>query len=86
MGSSWSDAYSSLNRVILPRNEEEEIMGYILGLLGMWIFSDAVYSYTLYINAPSYDGKRQNWKQDHWVRAVRAAASIAIMIIGGMLI
>ncbi len=53
----------------------------------MWIFSDAIYSYTLYINAPSYDGKkRQTWRQDHWVRAVRAGAAMAIMIIGGILI
>ena len=53
----------------------------------MWIFSDAVYSYTLYINAPTYDNsQRQTWKKDHWVRAVRAGVAIAIIIIGAMII
>lgn len=61
------------------------MIGYILGLIGMWIFSDAVYSITLYLNAPSYDGIKQNWKHDHWVRAVRAGTAIAVMIIGGMI-
>lgn len=62
------------------------MLGYILGLLGMWIFSDAVYSYTLYINAPSYDGSdKQTWHKDHWVRAVRAGVAVAIMVIGFML-
>ena len=60
--------------------------GYIIGLIGMWIFSDAVYSYTLYVNAKSYDGEKQNWKQDHWVRAIRAGLSIALMVIGYTLI
>ena len=59
--------------------------GYILGLLGMWIFSDAIYSYVLYVNAPTYNSSsRQTWKKDHWVRAVRAAMAIAIMIIGSI--
>ena len=62
------------------------MLGYIIGLIGMWIFSDAVYSYTLYVNAKSYDGAKQNWKQDHWVRAVRAALSISLIVIGGLMI
>jgi len=62
------------------------MMGYILGLIGMWIFSDAVYSYTLYANNPTYDeNKRQTWKKDHWVRLVRAILAIGIMVIGGIL-
>lgn len=61
-------------------------MGYILGLIGMWIFSDAVYSYTLYANSPTYDvNKRQTWKKDHWVRLVRAILAVGIMVIGGIL-
>ena len=65
--------------------EAQSLMtGYILGLLGMWIFSDAIYSYVLYVNALSYDGKKQNWKRDHWVRAVRAVAAIVVIIIGGI--
>jgi len=60
------------------------MMGYIIGLLGVWIFSDAIYSYTLYINAASYDGKRQTWARDHWIRAVRASIGIILIIMGGL--
>ena len=59
------------------------LYGYILGLLGCWIFGDAIYSITLYLNAPSYEGSpKQTWKVDHWVRAVRGAMGIAIIVIG----
>ena len=47
---------------------------------GMWIFSDAVYSYTLYLNAASYEnGRRQDFRHDHWVRLLRG-------VCGGLLI
>ena len=56
---------------------------YITGLIGMWILSDAIYSYTLYLNAPSYEGaKKQTWKKDHWVRAVRGVCGIVLIWIG----
>lgn len=62
-----------------------EIGDYIVGLLGMWILSDAILSWSLYINSPSYEGSpRQTWKRDHWVRAVRGLVGIALMIIGGL--
>jgi len=58
-------------------------MGYIIGLLGMWIFSDGVLSITLYYHAPSYEGsKKQTWGRDHWVRAIRMACGIILMVIG----
>lgn len=58
-------------------------MGYAIGLIGMWIFGDAILSWTLYLNAPSYEGsKRQTFKRDHWVRAVRMACGITLMILG----
>jgi len=61
-------------------------MGYILGLLGMWIFSDGILSWSLYLNAPSYEGSpKQSFKRDHWVRLVRCLIGIAIMIMGGLL-
>jgi len=63
------------------------ILGYIVGIIGMWVFSDSIYSITLYVNAPTYDtNKRQTWKKDHWVRAVRAALAITLMVIGAKLI
>lgn len=58
-------------------------MKFWLVAIGCWIISDAIYSYTLYLNAPSYDGSpKQNWKRDHWVRGVRALCGIALMIMG----
>lgn len=62
------------------------MIGYIIGLIGMWLFGDAIYSYTLYVNAPTYDGiEKQTWKKDHWVRALRAGLSIVLMVIGGII-
>jgi len=63
------------------------MIGYVIGLIACWIFGDAVYSYSLYLNAPTYDSNaRQTWKKDHWVRAVRAGLSVVLMVLGGMLI
>ncbi|KKL96444.1 hypothetical protein LCGC14_1844370 [marine sediment metagenome] len=59
-------------------------MKYLTGLIGMWIFSDAVYSTILYLNSPSYDGKtKQTWKKDHSIRVVRGVLAIALMVMGG---
>lgn len=60
---------------------------YIIGLIGMWIFSDGILSWTLYLNAPSYEGsKKQTFRRDHWVRLVRMALGITLMIFGGMML
>jgi len=61
-------------------------MGYCVGIIGCWVFSDGIYSWTLYLNAPSYEGsKKQTFKRDHWVRLVRIACGIALMIIGAII-
>lgn len=61
-------------------------MGYAIGLLGMWIFSDGILSWTLYLNAPSYEGsKRQTFWRDHWVRLLRCLCAIALMILGALI-
>lgn len=58
-------------------------MKFWLIAIGCWIVSDAIYSYTLYVNAPSYDGSpKQTFFRDHWVRLVRGIAGIALMIMG----
>lgn len=58
---------------------------YVVGLLGMWVLSDGILSWTLYLNAPSYEGsKRQTFLRDHWVRAVRILIGITLIIIGGI--
>jgi len=58
-------------------------MSYFIGLIGMWIASDAILSWALYLNAPSYEGSvRQTFLRDHWVRLVRLICGIIIMWIG----
>jgi len=64
-----------------------QLIGYILGLLGMWVISDGILSWTLYLNAPSYEGsKKQTFFRDHWVRALRIIIGIAIIYLGYLLI
>ena len=59
------------------------MIGYLTGLIGMWLFSDAILSITLYLNTPSYDGtKKQTWRKDHWVRVVRGICGISLMYLG----
>ena len=59
-------------------------MKYLTGLIGCWILSDAILSYTLYANAPSYEGSpKQTFARDHWVRLVRAMCGLVLMVIGG---
>ena len=59
------------------------MIAYGLGLVGMWILSDAILSWSLYINAPSYEGsKKQTFKRDHWVRLVRGICGVLLMVLG----
>lgn len=63
------------------------MIGYLLGIIGCWILSDGILSWTLYQNAPSYEGSsKQTFLRDHWVRLVRILLGIAIMVIGSTLI
>ena len=54
----------------------------ILIIIGTWLLSDAVYSITLYLNSKSYDGEKQTWKRDHFVRVIRGILAILIIVIG----
>jgi len=59
------------------------MIAYGLGLVGMWILSDAILSWSLYINAPSYEGsKKQTFKRDHWVRLVPGICGVLLMVWG----
>lgn len=58
-------------------------MNYWLGVIGTWILSDGILSWTLYLNAPSYEGsKRQTFKRDHWVRLMRCVLGAVLIYIG----
>ncbi len=58
---------------------------YIIGLLGMWIFSDGILSIMLYLKSVDHSGSRlQSWRYDHIIRVVRCLAGIVIMILAGL--
>ena len=62
------------------------MIGYGLGLAGMWIFIDGIISIRLYLNTKDETGKRlQSWKYDHSIRIVRMIIGIG-MIVAGWLI
>lgn len=60
-------------------------MNYWLGVIGTWIFSDAALSLALYLNAPSYRGKKQTWRKDHYIRVIRAICGIILIVMGTQL-
>jgi len=61
-------------------------MGYWIGIIGCWVFSDGILSWTLYLNAPSYEGsKRQTFLRDHWVRCVKIILGISLIAMGSLL-
>jgi len=61
------------------------VINYLLGLAGMWIFTDGIISIRLYINAKDETGKKtQCWSHDHSIRVIRMLIGIGIMVIGGL--
>ena len=60
-----------------------ESLDVILVGIGVWNASDGIYSWTLYLNAPSYQGNaKQTFLVDHWVRLVRIILAIALVFLG----
>ena len=63
-----------------------ELILYLLGLAGMWIFLDGLISIRLYYNKLTETGNRkQNWKYDHSIRLIRMLIGIGMMIAGFVL-
>lgn len=61
------------------------MINYTLGLIGMWLFCDGIVSIRLYIAATDETGKRrQSWKYDHSIRAIRCLIGIVLIVIGGI--
>ena len=61
-------------------------MPYIIGLIGMWIFTDGIISIRLYLNTLDETGKKlQCWKWDHSIRVLRCICGITLMVMGGLL-
>lgn len=59
-------------------------MNYAVGLIGVWIISDSIYSYVLYAHSQSWRGDRQTWLKDHSIRLVRAICGIVLIVIGAL--
>jgi len=58
-------------------------LGCFLIFVGCWLFSDGVYSWTLYHHAMSYEnGRKQTFWKDHWVRLIRIILSLILMVGG----
>lgn len=59
------------------------MIGYLVGLIGMWLFCDGIISIRLYLTAKDETGKRvQSWKYDHSIRLVRIICGILLMWFG----
>jgi len=52
----------------------------MLKAIGGWLLLDGIGSIIMYYNRTGYDGKKQTWKRDHWMRVVRAAMGVALML------
>jgi len=60
------------------------LVGYITGLIGMWLLSDGIYSWVLYANAKGWNGVNQTFLKDHWIRLIRILCGIALIVIGAI--
>ena len=59
-------------------------IGKLLIGVGVWLLSDGIYSWVLYHHAPDYKGGRQTFLKDHWIRLVRIACAIGIIVVGAI--
>lgn len=59
------------------------IIGYCLGLTGMWLLCDGLISIRLYLNTKDETGKRtQSWKYDHSIRLLRMGLGLFVIVAG----
>jgi len=56
----------------------EEVIGYIVGLIGMAIFQDALASIAFY--------PKESWRWNHTARLVRVVFGLILMSIGALLV
>ncbi len=55
-------------------------MSQFLSCAGVWIISDAIYSWVLYANSQSWRGEKQSFLKDHWVRLLRGLIGVGIVV------
>lgn len=58
-------------------------MRYSLGLIGMWLFTDGLYSLMVYTRGEKSKG--QSLLYDHSIRVIRGLIGLYLIIIGGMI-
>ena len=65
-----------------------DIIAYwILGVGGAWMVNDGVISIIVYLGRPSWvKGKKQNWRNDHFVRGFRILWGLIFIISGWVLL
>lgn len=54
------------------------MLGYIVGLAGIWVLQDSLASIAFYPN--------EKWRWNHTARLIRAGIGIILIIAGGILI
>jgi len=54
------------------------MIGYFVGLIGLWFVQDAVASIMFY--------PAEKWRWNHFVRLIRAVFGVILVVIGGILI
>uniref|UniRef100_A0A6M3IXC3 Uncharacterized protein n=1 Tax=viral metagenome TaxID=1070528 RepID=A0A6M3IXC3_9ZZZZ len=59
-------------------------MDKILVGVGVWLLSDGIYSWLLYLQADSYNGKHQTFLRDHWIRLLRILCALVIIWVGAV--
>ena len=61
------------------------MIGYTIGLIGMWILTDGLISIRLYLNTVDETGKRiQNWRYDHSIRVLRCLCGLVLIVLGAI--
>ena len=60
------------------------MIGYFIGIIGAWIFTDGLLSILLYLDEIGYHGKKQSWRRDHWIRCVRMALGLILVGLGAV--
>ncbi len=53
------------------------LFGYAIGLMGMWLFCDAIISIKLYWH--------ESWLSCHSIRIIRGLIGVALMVLGGII-
>ena len=59
-------------------------MNYWLGCIGTWLLSDGIYSWVLYSKAQSWQGNKQTFLKDHWIRCLRIILGFILIGLGAI--